>query len=90
MTGPVEWAVLIFIVTLILGAGSIAWAVRGYVSGVVTKLEIAQASFDKDIRHLKGNFQQHGNILDETRDDVIGMKKDIERLSKIVNGTHHR
>lgn len=46
----------------------------------------ALADLTKDVRHNKGNLEQHTLIYRELSDSVIRLQKDVERLVKIVNG----
>jgi hypothetical protein len=52
------------------------------------KYDVALAEFIKDIRHLKRNFELHQQIYKDLNDEVIRLQKDVERLSKIMNGKH--
>lgn len=61
--------------------------------------DLAIADLTKDVRHLKGNLEQHGNIFLETRkedqelsktrhEEYLRTKWELDRLVKLVNGKH--
>ena len=84
MTGPVEWAVLIFMGVLVLGAMGFAWRTRGLIADRDIDIELLK----KDVRHLKGNLAQHSEIFADMHDDFLKVGFEVERLAKIVNGKH--
>lgn len=49
---------------------------------------VAIADLTKDVRHLKNSLEVHSNIYKDLNDQVIRLGKDIERISKLVNGKH--
>lgn len=77
MSGPVEWNVLIFIGGLLCAAVVASWVaswrVRSLLADEHLSNELRLASLEKDVRHIKANLKQHGEINAE-------MFKDIERL----------
>lgn len=83
MTGTVEWAVLIFVCGLMVAAIIVSWRARS----ILAALEIHVALFDKDIRHVKKNVEQHAVIGTEIQTDIIRIQAEVARLSKLVNGT---
>lgn len=86
MTGPVEWAVLLFVVSLIVGTAVMMWRVRSYISAIELRFELKLAEFQKDIRHLKGNVAQQGIIGNDLLQEQIKMQAEVNRLAKLVNG----
>lgn len=52
------------------------------------KYDLAIADLTKDIRHAKGNIEQHGTIFNERNEEFLKVKWDVERLTKLVNGRH--
>jgi hypothetical protein len=52
------------------------------------KYDLQLADHAKDIRHTKGNLDQHAEIMGEMHDDLIRAQAELIRLAKIVNGKH--
>lgn len=108
MSGPIEWAVLVFVGSLTLGAMGLAWRARSFLARYELKYDMALAALSraiedrnfllrydlaiadltKDVRHLKGNLDQHAVISAEMHDDLIRTQAEVARLGKIVNGKH--
>ena len=51
-------------------------------------LVLPLADVIKDVRHTKRNFELHQQIYKDLSDEVIRLQKDVERLSKAINGKH--
>jgi len=51
-------------------------------------LSLPLADALKDIRHTKRNMEMHTQIYGDLNNEVIRLQKDVERLSKLVNGKH--
>jgi hypothetical protein len=88
MEGVVQWAALIFVSAIALGAIAVAWKARDFIAALQIKYELAIADLVKDVRHLKGNLAQHAVNYTEMHDDQIRLKAEVDRLTKIVNGKH--
>lgn len=88
MSGPVEWAALVFFCSLMASALGIAWRARGILADIQIQIAVKFNDFEKDIRHTKRNVEQHAVIGKELNDDMVGLKKDVARLDKLVNGKH--
>lgn len=73
MAGPVEWAVLIFIVGLLIAAIGSSWRARSMLAVLELNIELRLAALEKDMRHTKSNVKQHGEIYSE-------MLRDVDRL----------
>ena len=84
MEGPVQWAALIFICAIALGAIGIAWRARGILAEIQTE-QALQASYR---RHLQNNFDMHKIAAAEDHDKLIRTEAEVQRLAKIVNGKH--
>jgi len=50
MSGPVEWAVLIFVVVLAIGCLATAWKARGELASYQSKYDLALAALSRDIQ----------------------------------------
>ena len=86
MAGPVEWAVLIFVCFLMLGSLGIAWRARGVLSDLQIQIAVKFSEFEKDIRHMKRNVEQHSVIGADFQKEQISLRKDVDRIAKLVNG----
>lgn len=73
MSGPVEWAALIFIGGLLIAAIVSSWRARDAVAKFQLDIELRLAALEKDMRHTKAAVKQHGDIGGE-------MLRDVERL----------
>lgn len=89
MTGPVEWAALVFVCTLMLAAVGIAWRARGILADLQILIAVKVAELEKDARHNKGNIAQHAIINSEMQQDVAVLKSQVERHARLLNGGPH-
>lgn len=79
--------------------GEVNSALRQFVSDIEKKLyqieiwardtlSLPLADVVKDVRHNKRNIEMHAQVFGELNNEVIRLQKDVERLSKLVNGKH--
>lgn len=73
MSGPVEWAALIFIGGLLIAAIVSSWRARDAVAKFQLDIELRLAALEKDMRHTKAAVKQHGDI-------GADMLRDVDRL----------
>lgn len=86
VAGPVEWAALVLLCTLLLGSLSIAWRARGILADVQIQIAVKIAELEKDVRHSKNNILQHAVIGSELMRDVAVLKNQVERHARVLNG----
>lgn len=90
MTGPVEWAALVFLCSLMVGCLGLAWRARGAMAALEIRYEVKFAELEKDVRHNKANTAQHAIINSEMREDVAVLKSQVERHARLLNGGPHK
>ena len=71
MNGTVEWAVLSFIVLLLLIAIRYTYSIVS----ISNDLEKRISLLEKDVRHLKENIKQYAVIYADMHDDVLLLKQ---------------
>jgi len=94
MTGPVEWAVLSFVVAIALGCMGIAWSARG----IVARYELRLLKFEDEVKlslvQIHNEIEDRNFLLkydlaiNDLTKDVRHTKKAIEQHAVIFHELH--
>lgn len=91
MTGPVDWAVLIFLGSIAIGSMGIAWGaawrVRGMIAAYELKFDLALAGLQRAIEDRNFLIKYELAIADLTK-DVRHMKANLDHHSIIYQEMH--
>jgi hypothetical protein len=84
MSGPVEWAVLIFLAGIAGGSMTLAWIARGMIARYELRYDLAIASLNNAIQDRNFLIKYDISIADLMK-DVRQSKTDVDRHAIIVH-----
>ena len=87
MSGPVEWAVLIFMAAVTIGSMGVAWRARGLVASYELKYDLALAALHDEIEDRNFLLKYDLAIADLTK-DVRHLKGNLAHHTQVYQEMH--